>query len=495
MGLFWVLMLAALAAIYFYWNNVISQDKFTICSAVTYTGALVLFILLLSFVPYFNKKISNQEFLTYNREFFTIYVFSALLSLIAFSALSLALLAIDNLFEVSIPGKTYGHLATLLGGIAWTFLFLSRFPKDYNDNHIQSYPAFRIIIQFIGIPVIVVYAVILLFYALKNVFGSSSHEEWVLWLILWFYILSFLIFCLNYSIKDDVEYKWSSWFCKWYLIGAIPISAFNLIGSWKTIDQNGVTELSFIIATFSLFLLLVSIYLLFSKNKDFRLVPGFLFVLTAVSVFGPLNMCSSSIRSQTDKLQTTLNTHGMLVQGALVPGTNLSARVNNDIFGSIHFLNNRGAIEKLKAWDTNNLLGNDPLVIEEVLVALNIDGGRNMSLNTNFIQGERDREIEVEGYSKIIPVFSPFSQDKIEGTYITFDPEEPVMYIKTGSKKVDEVDYLRFLDFTSLRENKYIEIETDLYQVKLYFNFLDIDNNNFITNIEGMALLKNKSSR
>ena len=154
-------MITAVIFIFFYWKKIIGQDRFTICSAVTYSGSLVLLTLLVALTPYFSKKYEDQKLITYNRKVFVHYTFSALLALISYAALSLALLAVDNLFEVEIPAKTYMHLLTIIGGVVWTFLFLSSFPNNYDDDRLDSYPAFRIIVQFIGIPIIVVYALIL----------------------------------------------------------------------------------------------------------------------------------------------------------------------------------------------------------------------------------------------------------------------------------------------------------------------------------------------
>ena len=181
---------------------------------------------------------------------------------------------------------------------------------------------------------------------------------------------------------------------------------------------------------------------------------------------------------------------GMLDDGVLSPAENLTSDVHRNINGRLYFLANRGKLDVLKKSDANNLLGEQPLVVEEVLMALNIENRRNTSIDNTFIQGERYNEIDVDDFTKVIPVLSPYINDDVSGLHVKFDLGSPLVFIKDSKDELTEINYTEFLDLEDLRTNKYLLIENDLYRIKVYFNFMDIDDNNLILNLEGIALFQ-----
>jgi hypothetical protein len=489
-ALIWLVFVLAFFGLYQYWNSIITHDNFNICSAVTFSGSLLSLVLVISVLPYIKKQDTDQTLLTYNRKLFTALVITALLSLVMYGGLALAILAIDQLFNISVSGKVYAHLFVFIGGVVWSYLLLGKVPDNFDEASTETYPLFKVLVQYISIPIVAVYALILLFYALKNVIWPEGQEEWTLWLILWFYVLSFLVFCLNYSIKEAPGDSWSDWFCKYYLWASLPISILNLVSSWMIISNNGVTELTFIIATFSLFLLITAIYLLFYRNKDFKYIPLLLLFLVVLSVFGPWNMCRSTVRNQKEMLYDLMTTAGMVNDAGFTLKENISSEDQPGIIDKLSLLENRGQLGLLKLWDKSNILGDKELVIEEVLTALHLTNNRPSDWKSNIIHGDQYFDIDIMDYEKIVPVIPGYIDDKINGVYIKYSDRKPILTIYQNGQSLGTLDYSSSFDIEKIREEKYILVRNDTYEVKLFFKFLDINEQNIITNIDGMALFK-----
>ena len=486
----WLIILIFLGINFWYWYGVLDSYTFNICSSVLYCGLLTLSILLVSLCPYGKKEFNNQWLLTFNRQVFTSYVFTWLLSTILYIALALAVLVVNNLFNLNIDEKIYLYLMVFIAGIIWTFLLLHSIPSLFNDESTSSYPAFRFIIQYIGVPVVIVYAVILVFYASANLFMQQQMEEWILWLILWFYILGFLIFCLNYSVKDSNETSWSNWFCKWYLWGSIPISLLNIIGLWRAISDQGVSELTHILATFSVFLLMASCYLIWSERKDFRLVLLFLFVLIMISTIGPFNMCKATVSSQTVKLKSMLIENEMLINGKLQSASSATRPENFDISSKLELLNNRGKLSQLKQWDSNQLLGDEPYELGKINEALNLIDPYISFDQRISIQGDLNRSIDIEEFERIIPLRILFPGEAGDGINLYYIQDQSYLSLYIDGEEKEKYYLADYFNADNIKESVIWNLQSERYEIQIHILSAELNNDLSILNINGIALFK-----
>lgn len=487
----WFIILLFLGSHYWHWHGVLEEKAFTICSAVFYCGMMVLPIIILCIIPFFMVEYKNQFLLTYNRDSFISYVFSAVLSLILYAALSLAILAVENLFDFNIDDQIYLKLLVVIGGIVWTLLFLQGFPKNYKNDKTEVYPAFRFIIQYIGIPVVIVYAVILISYATSNFFRHEEMEEWTLWLILWFYIISFLVFVLNYSIRNHPAYSWSKWFCKWYLIAAIPISFINIIGLWKSISTNGVTELTHVLATVSLFILMTSCYLIWSKNKDFRWVLGLIFIMVFVSTVGPFNMCTATIDSQSEILKEHLEAAGGIKEGRLNRIGDINIEEQRKISDLLGLLENRGRLSILQDWDQDNILKGPPYTLKGVLKSMGLSQSERMYDDHTIIQGQPDENIAINDYQMIIPLLNSGMKPPDQGYALQYYWNKEYLSLFKNGRIVERIDYTAHIDLEQLQNTNEWKLKFTSGELKIHLRHVELNREGLIINMEGIVLLKN----
>ena len=108
--------------------------------------------------------------------------------MVLYIGLSLALLAVDKLFNAHINGKVYLRLLIIIAGLFNTWFFLSGVPKNVSDiSEKIIYPkGLKVFTQFVLIPLISIYLVILYAYMFKIIFTWNIPKGWVSYLVLCF---------------------------------------------------------------------------------------------------------------------------------------------------------------------------------------------------------------------------------------------------------------------------------------------------------------------
>src|SRR5260221_11667566 len=83
----------------------------------------------------------NNGFWIFNKRLFLRLLTSVLYTLVLYLGLTLALLAIRNLFNVHVDDKLYAYIWFVLAGILNTWGFFAGFPADYEHTMgIAAYP-------------------------------------------------------------------------------------------------------------------------------------------------------------------------------------------------------------------------------------------------------------------------------------------------------------------------------------------------------------------
>ena len=128
----WLLQAGGLAALigYYFFLKSLPQPVNEHIHLPPYFTLLIVAHLFVAAAPYLNQ-LSVRDFWEYNRELFANIIIGVVFTLILFAGLSLAILAVDQLFDLNIDSKIYGRLFVLLAGIFNTTYFLFHFPKKY----------------------------------------------------------------------------------------------------------------------------------------------------------------------------------------------------------------------------------------------------------------------------------------------------------------------------------------------------------------------------
>ena len=377
--------------------------------------------LLVSFAPYLGEK-SVQNFWAYNKTLFLRILLSVLYVGVLYNGLSIAIYSLEILLEFDIAWIRYAQLGIFLIGIFGTWFFLAGVP---NPNQLtdeeKAYPkGLRIFVQYVLIPLVVIYIFILYLYVGKILLEWQWPTGWVANLVLNFSIVGILGLLLLYPIQDEDDHKWVQLFSRGYYITLIPLIVLLMLSIWVRISEYGVTVNRYFVATLAVWLAAVVIYFLISKMKDIRMIPISLFLITILISLGPLSAFEVSERSQLSRLEGNLGKHGLLSENGTVVKTNseIPFQDRKQISSGIAYLLNLKGVESIQPYfeqDLNEVLENKDTMnfvsdAEAITDLIGIDyvsnwemeEGNNEEFGNFQVQKNSMHPVSLEGYDHYV---------------------------------------------------------------------------------------------
>ncbi len=310
-----------------------------------------------AFSPYL-VTLEINGFWQYNKTLFIRFITTTLYSSVLYIGLSLALLAIDNLFDVNIPDKTYGYLACLIGIVFNTWFFLAGIPENIQQLEInQDYPkGLRVFTQFVLLPLVTIYLVILYTYTAKILITMLWPHGWVSYLIIGFSTAGILALLLVWPLREDENHKWISNYTKGFFMALFPLIVLLFFAIGRRVVEYGITENRYFIIALAIWLFANAIYFLVSKRKNIKVIPMSLFVVALLSGFGPISGFSISERSQINRLEKILIKNNILENGKVKRSKNkISSDDQIAISSIIYYITIAHSYKDLQPYFNQNL--------------------------------------------------------------------------------------------------------------------------------------------
>lgn len=268
-------------------------------------GLLALaFHLLVAFAPFINKG-NVYGFWQYNKSLFLRFLTSVLYAGVLYAGLAIALVAIDGLFSVKIEWQTYLRLFAVIGAGFTTIFFLAGVPDRFEEADTEeSYPkGLKIFTQYVLIPLMTIYLVILLVYEAKIIVNWELPKGLVSTLILGYAVFGILSLLLIHPIKEKEGNGWMKLFSRFFYVMMIPLVVLLLLAVWKRVGSYGITESRYILVILAGWLTLITVYFLFSKKQNIKIIPVSLCILALLATYGPQSAFSVSRYSQVSRLK------------------------------------------------------------------------------------------------------------------------------------------------------------------------------------------------
>jgi hypothetical protein len=312
--------------------------------------------LLASFAAFFVADELNG-FWQFNKLLFLRFLNAALYSGVLYLGLAGAILAVDELFNLHIDHDLYVDLWLVIAGLFNTVFFLGGIQEpvvDLNNEH--NYPkGLKIFTQYVLLPLVTVYLVILYAYLAKIIVQQNLPQGWVANLILGFSVTGILSLLLVWPLREQEENKWVKTFARFFYFSLLPLLALLFIAIGTRINAYGVTVERYIVAMLGVWLALITLYFIFSKRKNIILIPLTLALFLFGSCFGPWGMFAVAERSQVKRLKILLEKNHMLVNGKVVKlaSSDLALATTNDlqqIQSIINYLSQEQSLQVIGQW-------------------------------------------------------------------------------------------------------------------------------------------------
>lgn len=296
--------------------------------------------LLVSFSAFINKEYNEGAFWEFNKQLFLRILTSGLYSIVIYAGLSFALLATHNLFNVEYYNEIYIDLFYIIFGIFNTIFFLSGIPETNNINSPLNlnYPVpLKKFTQFVLIPLISIYLLILLSYEVKIIALFSLPVGWVSNLILVFAIFGILSLLLIHPIANDKGNVWMRTFHKWFYYLLVPLIGLLFWAILYRINLYGFTHERYYVLALSIWLTILTLYFILKKEPQIIFIPISMSLISLLTILGPQSADSVSKRSQLNRFEDYITKQK----------TTLTIEEEKDLSSIVLFINENYGVKEL----------------------------------------------------------------------------------------------------------------------------------------------------
>ncbi len=249
----------------------------------------------------------------FNRSLFLRTALAGVFTGVLSGGLLLAMGAIHVLFDVEIRDSYYMDVPIVIVGLFNTLFILSgiltREERESNDVEVPT--ALRWFVQFVLIPLVGVFLVILYVYGFDVLFFRELDGA-VSAYILTLGVAGLLAWVLGWPLRSDANHPAVAFYVRWLGVALIPVTVMLIVAISVRIIEYGITPPRFAVATLTAFLVTVVITLSASRKADLRIIPLALMALAAVTSFGPLSSASVTIRDQEHRFESFLLEHRVI---------------------------------------------------------------------------------------------------------------------------------------------------------------------------------------
>lgn len=296
--------------------------------------------LLVAFVPFVRTGELNG-FWQYNRTLFLRVLITGIYSAVLFAGLSIALVAIEQLFGVDWYHEVYLDLFLTIAFIFTTWFFAGGVPRDVGElEFLDDYPrGLKVFAQFVLIPLVTIYLTILTAYFVKVVITTEWPSGWIGWLVSSVSVVGILSILLTHPIRGREENRWIATYGRGFWLVMLPAIVMLLLAIWKRIAQYGVTEPRYILVVLTLWLAAMAVLYGIVRSQNIKLLPLSLCALAIITFGGPWGAYTVSRNSQTQRFAELLERNGMLDDGrAVAASADVSLEDRQELSGSLTYL-------------------------------------------------------------------------------------------------------------------------------------------------------------
>ncbi|MFA6234529.1 MAG: DUF4153 domain-containing protein [Bacteroidota bacterium] len=313
--------------------------------------------LFVAVAPWLNRGQVNGFWL-FNKTLLLRILTAALFTGVLFAGLALALASVENLFDLDIPGKRYFQLWIVLVGMFTTWFFLGGVPEDLDSlDEPTEYPkGLKIFTQYVLLPLVLIYLVILTAYTGKIIVTWTWPDGWISRLILGFSTVGMLALLLLHPVREQTGYRWIRVASQWFYIVLAPLLIVYFLAVFRRLSEYGMTESRYIAIVTGVWLAAMVLYFLFSRGKNIKAIPLTLCVLSLLITVGPWGAFAVSENSQIARLKSMFEKNKILIDGkvhkAPAPMSFYDAK---EISAALIYLHDLHGYEEIQSWFTETL--------------------------------------------------------------------------------------------------------------------------------------------
>jgi hypothetical protein len=333
--------------------------------------------LLVSFIPYlFNRELNG--FWNYNKLLFIRFLTSILYSGFIYVGLILALSALHLLFDIKIHSELYGDLWVLCALLFNTWFFIAGIPENFDalDTNYEYPKGLKIFAQYILLPLLALYLIILYAYGSKIIFLWDWPKGIVSYLIICVSVLGIFAFLLLYPYGNEKGNAWIKKAYKGYYLLLLPLLVLLFIAIYLRLMDYGITINRYVIIALGVWLSIVGVYTMIGKS-NIKFIPTSLAIIMLFTSFGPWGMFSVSEKNQVARLEKILveaqllkqqkinresiytldKWHNLISKNSFSNESVLNDSLHNEVKSILEYLDHHHGFASIQPWFSQDVHG------------------------------------------------------------------------------------------------------------------------------------------
>lgn len=455
--LFWALFYYFFDMDFRYYNNVI----FYILS-LTGISAFVFFA---PFIKNFKKACDNNLYYQYFYRMAIVFLFGFFVGWLMFLLGFIAIISVQLLFDISI-NDTISNWAVISLAFITPVMCLMQIPEDnqklsknFSINNFSS-----LIIKYILTPAVFIYFLILYAYSIKVLmnFNDWPRQE-VSSLVIAFTIVWYITYLLTYYFENI---KLISRLRKAFPFVVVPQLFMLFYAIYLRIAQYDLTVNRYFVVVFGLWLLIISLYLIFSKKKSLISITSVLTLFTIIISIWPWSVFSLPWERQLNRLETNLKQAWILVDWEIIPlndYSDIDANLSKQIYDGMTYVCNSVDCDILEKMFPEQVKSqkNNWYIIWSIAEQIKVRSYRPINTeSTEYVYGNINGSIypiSLDWYDYIVEVSRKYEYD--------FDLTDSIYKNLTLIINTD-MDYLSIVEDNKILEKiSILELKKSLYDM------------------------------
>ncbi|MBT0548840.1 DUF4153 domain-containing protein [Riemerella anatipestifer] len=312
----------------------------------------VIIHLFISVAPFLPKVKNEYSFWNYNKNLFVNFVLSSIFSGVLTAGILSAINIFNSLFGINGNYKIYPILfsgISILGNTIIFLLFEERRREEERTNTVTEFPiALKFFTQYILIPLLFIYLVMMYLYAAKIIFLWELPKGLVSITVISYSLVGIFALLLVHPLKNENSKSWVKWFSKIFYFSLVPMLVLLFVAIFTRLFDYGVTESRYFVLLTAIWITLCTFYFIFRKKTSISFIPKSLIAFLIFALIFPyFNVFSVSKRSQLNRLHQVLSENGLLVDGKINFNKVIKRSVFYEISDTGRYLINRNAKDEL----------------------------------------------------------------------------------------------------------------------------------------------------
>lgn len=302
------------------WISLYVWDLLSAFSASTYLFFTLTIFLSLIFAPYIQRSSTQASFWYFNYLSADAIRYALLASLMLGAGISLILISVGYLFELTISPKLYADTWILSMGLLFPIYIFANLSRefDFDEEECSGFPqGISFITNYILAPLMLAYMAILYAYFIKIILQWELPRGNLGWMITTFGSIGILTKLIAYPIRDKGTRLLSLFDRYFYYALLVPIILLALAIGVR-INQYGVTEQRYMVVLVGIWFTIVSLATVIKRAQfHIKYVPMVLALLSLFATFGPWGVAEVSFNSQISRFESLLLKNQLLINGRL----------------------------------------------------------------------------------------------------------------------------------------------------------------------------------